>query len=184
MKSETMFCNYGKAWWNATLFDFLVKREYWQNNSVHCKEGMKFIPTKSLTAIAFYMQWLNVDVQNQSYRRQDEETIYTNDDNKLIRKHAYSLKRYQLRKLVMNLRKNFSKAASHCHVKRVQEREFQNDLKDNIMRALQMDKLCLICVNYRKKLQVLYWPESVSIFPFVFFILSLSLKHWFFILTL
>ena len=85
------------------------------------------------------MQWLNVEVPNQSYRRQDQETISTNDDNKLIQKHLYSLKRYQSRKLVMNVKKNFSKAASHCHVKRMQEREFQNDLKDNIMRVLQMD---------------------------------------------
>ena len=139
MKSETVVCNYGKVWWGATLCEFLVKRERWQNNSVGCKEGMKFISAKSLTAITFYMQWLNVEVPNQSYRRQDEEKISTNDDNKLIQKHAYSLKRYQSRKLVMNVKKNFSKAASHCHVKRMQEREFQNDLKDNIMRVLQMD---------------------------------------------
>lgn len=88
------------------------------------------------------MQWLNVEVPNQSYRRQDEETISTNDDNKLIQKHAYSLKRYQSRKLVMNVKKNFSKAASHCHVKRMQEREFQNDLKDGVADGPAMPYLC------------------------------------------
>ena len=75
----------------------------------------------------------------------------------------------------------FSKAASHCHVKSIPEWEFQNDLKvdsENIRDWI----CCLTSVNYWEKIWVLCELGVVSISSCVLFVVSLSpytdFLHW------
>ena len=109
------------------------------NNCQDCVGGKEFIPSKSLAAITTYKQWGSIVVPNQSKKKQNENNDLGEVDGSTYTKISIITKEVPVGEVPDEFKEHFAKAAAHCHVKRFQEREFQNDLKDDNNRILQID---------------------------------------------
>ena len=86
---------------------------------------------------------------NHSKRKQYDNRSSDKNDTNTYTKNCIITKEVLGGEVPDKFKEEFSKVDSHCHVKRIQEREFQNDLKDDTLRVLQID----FAMSYQCKLQ-------------------------------
>ena len=128
--------------------------------------GKKFVLRKALGAITSYKQWNTTEVPNMQKKRYDTNTEDCNNNiPETYKKTATIIKEVRVGEMLEQFQESLPKVMEHQNVKQIQAAEFQNNLKDDSVRVLQINyampyqceiqkkttKTMVFCTNYKGK---------------------------------
>ena len=129
LKLEAMGCSYESSWRQTVLRDISPNSPCWNNTCDDHKDGKKLIARKRFKCFGM-LQTVGIHWSTQSLEKQRwwylQENCHCNEGSRV----GEVLDKFQ---------ESFAKVKEHQNVKQIQAVEFQNDLKDEWVRVLQID---------------------------------------------
>ena len=157
MKLEAMGKQYESSFWEEILCDTSENSICWLNKCNACYNAKKFLPMLDLAATTTYKQWGNVYVKKQEKNCEDKDEFYT--------KLSIITKEVAVGQVLDKFQETFQQNVSHFNVKRIQQREFPNDLQSPKNRITQIDfAQAYQCELQNETMGALWSRGSVNLF--------------------
>ena len=157
MKLEAMGKQYESSFWEEILCDTSENSICWLNKCNACYNAKKFLPMLGLAATTTYKQWGNVYVKKQEKNCEDKDEFYI--------KLSIITKEVAVGQVLDEFQETFQHTVSHFNVKRIQQREFLNDLQSPKNRITQIDFAQAYQCELQKETMGALWSRgSVNLF--------------------
>ena len=159
-KLQGLSINYSDDFWGTMLCDSSYNSKCWQLLCDNCKNGQMLTISLALKKQITWREWCFVDQTDGD----DDETHETQKKKK--KKILRSLtKDGCVAELMELIRQDYPRFVLHVNTKRIQQKEFQKDLKDENVRTLQVDFAMNYSCEYQDEVQSALWGRgSVTLF--------------------
>ena len=128
MKLEAMGHSYSGLFWENVLCDISPNSNCCTNSCEECQDGKKFVPLKDLSAMTTYKQWKSIEVEPKKPKIQKESA--DSQKKETYTKLVQDVQEVQVQVVLSEFQEQFETVTSHVNVKRIQSKEFQDDLEN------------------------------------------------------